>query len=1123
MNENQILNLITTLGFEIKEDNLYSKKYGQDDYTIVVDFGKKKISYGDKIKRGDETTSNLFHAENLVVLECINRLLEKGYEPEDLHLEKKWKLGRSGKSGKADISVKGKDGKSLIIIECKTFGNEYIKELKRMGSNGGQLFSYFQQDKNTRYLCLYASELSGNNKIETQQTIIKVDDSTAEKVEQQEKPNEILIFEQAKTVKELVEVWKKKDKKKKDKITTTTGIFEEGIEPYNPGYKPIRIKQLKEFEKGDTGKTFNVFEEILRHNNISDRSNAFNRIISLILAKIVDETKGADEIAGFQVKTGIDDAEALQERLQRLYSKAMKDFLHETVIDYTMNDIKELVQNFPRQTTQENLMQIYRELKFYHNNEFAFKEVYNKELFEANAAVLEEVVKLFQPFKFKYNRKAQFLGDLFENLLESGFKQTEGQFFTPTPIAKFIISSLPLKELIIEKLENEDKRILPQVIDFACGSGHFLTETIEDIQSIIKNIDSDNPQLKEYRENTLWAADFIFGIEKDYRLARTSQVACYMHGDGEANIIFGDGLELHERIPKNDTFDVLVANPPYAIRYFKNHLRRDALPKYALLDELSDDAKEIEVMFIERMKQLLRPGGVAGIFLPSTILSNPGIYAKAREIILKYFEIKAIVEFGSVTFSATSAITVALFLKRRDDDFVKNCEYIAEDFILNNKERKNDFVESEQLFKEYVELFELNFEDFKSLISRQPNENIQKTEFYKNYRTWFVNLTNVKNQKEKYDKALSREENELKQLKDKEKIEQQKQLIQTLKEEHNKELESLFYDKVLQLEKEKFLYFLLTHRLEIKSTDDEKIEKTVIPQKILLIKSGRSNVEQKNFLGYSFSDRRGYKGMDFKGDTKLYDSENLFNPSKVNGYIYKSFETDKIKINQTISEHISQLNLLDCLNFTNIKFANTVNFKAEYKVEFQSKYVLKQLDTVCEFQSGLWKGKQEPYQTIKVLRNTDFISNGYLSYESPAVIEVEERQLTSRQLEYGDIILERSGGSETQNIGRVAYFDYKGAEIYSFGNFTSRIRPLTDKELLPKFLWIILNEFYNQGGTLYHQSGIRIKNLNTTGYKSVKIPIPPVEIQRQIIREVEKAQKKGKENEISTILSSYLE
>jgi len=136
MTNKEITDTVIAIGF--KQDSInkevFIKSYDKIKYEISVDLCKDKIDYGNLIKRGDETTSNLQHPENLVVLECVNRLIEKGYKPNDLTLEKKWKLGRTTKSGKADITVKGKDGKTLLIIECKTWGHEFTKELDNMKS-----------------------------------------------------------------------------------------------------------------------------------------------------------------------------------------------------------------------------------------------------------------------------------------------------------------------------------------------------------------------------------------------------------------------------------------------------------------------------------------------------------------------------------------------------------------------------------------------------------------------------------------------------------------------------------------------------------------------------------------------------------------------------------------------------------------------------------------------------------------------------------------------------------------------------------------------------------------------------------------------------------------------------
>ena len=948
MTTENIKTLITLLGFisEDKKGNIWAKKYSNhDNYTIALDFEKTSINYGDKIQKGDDTTSNFSSDENFVVLDCIDRLLTKGYKPQDLTLEKKWKLGRSAKSGKADINVTdGKTGKTVMIIECKTWGTEFEKEKERMRENGGQLFSYFQQDKATRFLCLYTSQITANllkqeKFIDYKTAIVKVEDTVEDIRKQDNQIEHTLIYQKATDVAELVKVWNHKNKKQFEE----RGIFEEEVEPYNPGFVPLRVADLKEFNQDDAKAEYYKFEEILRHNNISDRSNAFNRFISLVLAKIVDEEKTANTITEFQIKKGVDTSEELIERLQTLYAKAMRDYLGETVINYTFEEIEQIISHFPRQTSKEDLKRIYRELKFYTNNEFSFKEIYNRELFEQNAKVLFEVVDRLQYFRFKYNAKAQFLGDFFEDMLESGFKQSEGQFFTPTPIAKFIVSAMPLKEIVEEKIRNKEPKILPSVIDYACGSGHFITEAIEEIQQLIKTFNNKtHKDIASYKETTKWAADFICGIEKDYRLARTSQVACFMHGDGDAKIIFGDGLEEHDKMPAK-LYDVLVANPPYAIKDFKKHLNKERLPKYELLQSISDDSDDIEAMFVERTKQLLKVGGYAGVFLPSPILTNTGIYMKAREILLKHFEITAVVEFGKNTFSATDVKTIVLFMKRRSDDFAKNCLYIAEDLILGkDTERKEDFIDSKKLLENYTSLIGIDNTEYKTLLKRKPSAEFLKSEFYLNYKKWFDDLTEVKNWKKgkNYEKLT--------------------------KEQQEKHITNWFFDEVLEIEKEKFLYFLLSHRQIDKPVkgNNKKSYKEFVPQQTLIIKSGKDNETEKAFLGYTFSERRGYKGLDMKTDTngkeitKLFDKENLRNPDKVNTYIYKAFKEEPIaEISECLKEHIQPVNLIDCFNFEDEVFVKEIDISLKAKINWEEiwgieRKKLKALDDFVHIEKG---------------------------------------------------------------------------------------------------------------------------------------------------------------------------
>lgn len=301
-----------------------------------------------------------------------------------------------------------------------------------------------------------------------------------------------------------------------------------------------------------------------------------------------------------------------------------------------------------RKNAIDELKNTIRKLKFYTNNDFAFKDVHNEALFLQNGKILVEMVQLFEKYRIVYPSKHQFLGDLFEQLLNKGFKQNEGQFFTPSPITRFIWDCLPLQNII---KNNDDK--YPKVIDYACGSAHFLTEAIEAINAV------------KPTDNNDWVRDSIFGIEKDYRLARVSQVSMFMNGAGKSNIIFGDGLDNDSgKGIENESFDILVANPPYSVSAFKSHLKlKDN--HLSLLQYISNSGGEIEVLFCERITQLLKSGGMGAVILPSSILSNDSnSYTAARSLLLQEFFIHAIVNLGSKTFGATGTNTVILFLQK---------------------------------------------------------------------------------------------------------------------------------------------------------------------------------------------------------------------------------------------------------------------------------------------------------------------------------------------------------------------------------------------------------------------------------------------------------------------------
>lgn len=784
----------------------FTRDYGT--CSLSVDFDSQKISYPEEkgLKINDRTTSNFEHPENFVVLECVCRLLEKGYRPEHIELESRWTVGHDAKGGKADILVRNANGQPLLIIECKTWGGEFSKEKKRTEQDGGQLFSYWQQENATQWLALYASEWNGG-KIRYKCAVIHCkDDANIAKLA--EKESSIKTYVDARNGRERFEVWNETYQKQwLDDV-----IFSSESQAYKVGIPPLRKGRLKNFTPED--RIVNRFEEILRHNNVSDKENAFNRLVALFICKLVDEIKKQDsDVVDFQYKQGQDTYESLQDRLQHLHQQGMGEFMKETIFYVEADYAERLFTQYTgrqRKAAIEDLNRTIRILKFYSNNDFAFKDVHNEELFYQNGKILVEVVQLFQPYRIVYPSKHQFLGDLFEQLLNKGFKQNEGQFFTPTPITRFIWDSLPLQSYI-------SRHDLPRVIDYACGAGHFLTEAVEAINAA--KPDSDNS----------WVETHIYGIEKDYRLARVSKISMFMNGAGGTNIVFGDGLENYpEKGIAPASFDILVANPPYAVKGFKQHLKLKN-NTLSLLDKVSPDGDEIEVLFVERIAQLLKPRGIAAVVLPSSILndtSSSGI--AARECLLKNFYIHTIVALGSQTFGATGTNTVTLFLERfyeppRPAD-------LANDIVNGIVNGSDADWEDRKVLDEHAAFQKIDREAYLSFMGQKLSESeISSIPYLKGYVEAF------RADSVKFPKICTEEE--------KEQI-----------------LRSKFYDWAIAVEKEKLYYFYL-----------------VFQQRTLAIEAPSDSNRQKDFLGYEWSNRKGQEGIKIRTPGgSLYNSSNRF-------------------------------------------------------------------------------------------------------------------------------------------------------------------------------------------------------------------------------------------------------
>lgn len=1040
--------LTQVLGFKPKDNTsgIFHKTYSKcDNYEIEIDFEKGNFNFGSKIEAESKTTQNFSQAENWVVLECVNRLLEKGYQPENIMLEKTWATGH-GTSGRLDILVTKDNGSAYLMIECKTWGAEFNKEFKNLGKNGGQLFTYFQQDKNAEILMLYTSELDGN-KIKYKNEIVKIEED----------------YRQTGNVKDLFERW--------NKLPKSNGVFDSWASPYEFQSKALTKNDLKVLKQEDSSFIFNRFLEILRHNVVSDKPNAFNKIFTLFLCKIVDENRNEDEQLHFQWLEGEDNHISFQKRLTDLYNRGMLELLEKKVTDVSDSEFDKQFLQVEAQY-KDKFKEILTEIRLKKNNEFAIKEVYDDDSFNENAKVVKEVVELLQVYQLRYNYRQQFLSDFFELLLTTGLKQESGQFFTPVPIARFIIKSLPLQEITKSKIEEGNKNdLLPKIIDYAAGSGHFITESMEEVQKYIDYLDETgfNPTtkraIKKWKDDQFdWAEDYVYAIEKDYRLVKTAKVSCYLHGDGLAKVIHGDGLgdfatstEFKDLLTETDKnysqdnkqFDIVISNPPYSVSAFKGQMDEEKSTKgFDLYSRLTDQSSEIECLFIERTKQLLKDGGVAGIILPSSILSNTGIYTQTREMILKYFDVLAIAEMGSNTFMATGTNTVTLFLKRRNNADAFNIEEAIKKVFENLQDVTINGIEKPlQKYVSYV-WDTISVDDYKTLLQKSPNEKILKHEIYKEYAK----------------KIRAKNEQEL-------------------------------WNSILALEQNKLLYFIIAY-----------------PQKLVLIKTGEK-VAEKRFLGYEFSNRRGSEGIhpiqrskSIDECTQLYDADSFSNPEKASTYIYKAFNGEfDLKIAENLKSNITYQNLVDMLTFDRVDFEKSISLNVKKKVRFESKWSEFKLDDLL---STLESGKRPKGGVGEYQDGVPSLGGEHIGLDGKTKISKENLKFvpheyfensTQGKLENLDILICKDGAL----TGKVALFRVNEID-YTQSMINEHVFLLrTNGKAVQTYLFCLLFSKIGQEILKANISGQAQGGLNRANLLDIRLPLPPKEIQEKIVSEIE--------------------
>lgn len=358
-----------------------------------------------------------------------------------------------------------------------------------------------------------------------------------------------------------------------------------------------------------------------------------------------------------------------------------------------------------------------------------------------------------------------------------------------------------------------------------------------------------------------------------------------MHGAGNGNIIFGDGLENYpdkEITPKS--FDILVANPPYSVKAFKPHLKLSN-NQLDILENISNDGSEIETLFVERISQLLKPNGVAAVILPSSILNKENeSFITARESLLKNFNIIAIATLGSKTFGATGTNTVILFLQKFNEP-PKRTDMVLDSVEAILSKADIDGWEDESILRGYLKKIGVKKDTYDKLLSKSEDYTHWKDDNYfsQHYDEFVTSTEYVKKSKQKTFLKLSDTE--------------QKKLFN-----------QKFYEYVFSIEQEKLFYYSLVYN-----------------QDTLIISAPDENKEQEKFLGYKWSNRKGQEGIQIiKAGGCLYNASDRGDRNSIAGLIRNAFLDEDVFDVEDLSDYYYRLRLQDMLDFSGTTFNKAI-------------------------------------------------------------------------------------------------------------------------------------------------------------------------------------------------------
>jgi type I restriction enzyme M protein len=348
--------------------------------------------------------------------------------------------------------------------------------------------------------------------------------------------------------------------------------------------------------------------------------------------------------------------------------------------------------NFKRKPAEEMLLhvqiKVFPFLKEMNGGSAFTKAMSNAVFIMPKPSLLVEAINIIEQLFTEIERDAteggqafqDIQGDVYELLLsEIATAGKNGQFRTPRHIIK----------LMVELLEPQ---LGQRMADPSCGTAGFILGFYQYIlTSLVRSkdpgklmVDEDGferatlsgvltEQVKEILENSL------FGYDVDTTMVRLGLMNLMMHGIDQPQIDYKDTLS--KSFNEDSQYDIVMANPPFTGNIDKGDINKS----------LKLPTTKTELLFVERIFNMLKMGGTAAVVVPSGVISNLGkAFEGIRKLIVEKAQLKAVIALPSGVFKPYAGVSTAilLFTKGGETNNVWFYDLQVDGYTLDDKRNK---------------------------------------------------------------------------------------------------------------------------------------------------------------------------------------------------------------------------------------------------------------------------------------------------------------------------------------------------------------------------------------------------------------------------------------------------